>query len=199
MKNKSLHLVGLLLILVSFTLTQCKKGDPGPAGPAGPAGSNGAPGAPGSAGPQGPKGDTGTANVIYSTWLDVTFDADTSHTGTTIDTLGFYASISAAKLDSAILSGGEIKVYVNAGTSSNPDVFPLPYLSIYSGLNITAEFVKNEIFLYANFDASTVTQNGSKFLQYRYILIPGGVNGRVAKAINWNNYNEVKTYLGLKD
>jgi len=39
-----------------------------------------------------------------------------------------------------------------------------------------------------------------KYRQYRYILIPGSVNARVAKpAVNWNNYKEVQAYLGLKD
>ena len=52
--------------------TACSK--TGPTGPAGPAGQDGAAGA---AGPAGPKGDTGTANVIYSPWLDVTYKPDT--------------------------------------------------------------------------------------------------------------------------
>ncbi len=52
----------VLFTLVIFASCQ-KEGDEGPAGPAGPAGS------------QGPKGDTGVANVIYSEWLDVEFEA----------------------------------------------------------------------------------------------------------------------------
>jgi hypothetical protein len=34
-------------------------------------------------------------------------------------------------------------------------------------------------------------------LQYRYVLIPGGAS--VRRNVNWNNYEEVKAYLGLKD
>ncbi len=193
----SLLLVIILSLAVSSILVQCKKGDPGPAGPAG---SNGTQGPAGSAGPQGPKGDSGTANVIYSTWLDVNFVPDTIHSGTAIDTIGYYADINAAKLDSAIISGGEMKVYLNAKTSISPDVFPLPYFDIYSNLSISPEFFIGRIHLYSNADASTYTQDQLKYLQYRYILIPGGVTtGRFAKIINWNNYNEVKNLLGLND
>lgn len=44
------------------------------------------------------KSDTGTANVIYSSWLDVTYLADTIHIGTLVDTIGFYTNITAPKL-----------------------------------------------------------------------------------------------------
>src|SRR5829696_3128642 len=88
----------LVLTVVTLLSTGCSK--EGPAGPAG------AQGPQGQAGPQGPKGDTGTANVIYSNWLDVKFDADTVHNGNVVDTVGFSADINAPKLTNAILSGG---------------------------------------------------------------------------------------------
>jgi hypothetical protein len=154
----------------------------------------------GATGSQGPKGDTGTANVIYSNWLDVTYAADTIHNGTTIDTIGFYANVAASKLDSSILARGEIKVYLNLGTSSDPTVVPLPYFDVYTGVSISPAFQIQNIFLYADVDASTVTQNGSKYLQYRYILVPGSVPGNIiARPPNWNNYKEVQAYFGLKD
>ncbi|MGN6353999.1 MAG: hypothetical protein ACTHLB_11460, partial [Parafilimonas sp.] len=65
--------------------TACSK-----TGPEGPQGEQGPPGETGAQGEQGAKGDTGTANVIYSGWLDVTYDADTVHNGDAIDTIGFY-------------------------------------------------------------------------------------------------------------
>ncbi len=180
----------LLLFLITIVFANCKKGDTGPAGPAGPTGPNGGAGAPG------PKGDTGTANVIYSQWLDVPFLPDTVHNGTIIDTLGFFANVTAAKLDSLMISKGEIKVYVNLGSLANPFVAPLPYFDVYSGVSISPTFSVQRIFMYADADASTVTQNNVKFLQYRYILIPGSVGG-VMKQTNWNDYNQVKTALGL--
>jgi hypothetical protein len=39
-------------------------------------------------------------------------------------------------------------------------------------------------------------------LPLRYVLIPGGTGARYApgtKPINWDNYDEVKEYLGLTD
>ncbi|MDQ6845768.1 MAG: collagen-like protein, partial [Bacteroidota bacterium] len=121
----------MLLFLITIVFANCKKGDTGPAGPAG---ANGANGATGPTGPQGPKGDTGTANVIYSPWLDVAFLADTVHNGTIIDTLGYYAHIAAAKLDTNILARGEMKVYLNLGSAATPHVVPLPYFDIYTNV-----------------------------------------------------------------
>src|SRR3954464_11861709 len=106
------HHINLLICFVVISLlgASCQKGDTGPAGPQGPQGEQGQAGA---AGAPGPKGDTGTANVIYSNWLDVTYAADTAQNGTVIDTVGYYANVPAAKLDSPILAHGEIKVYLN--------------------------------------------------------------------------------------
>jgi len=184
------------LLAIALVVASCKKGDTGPAGAAGPTGPTGAAGG---TGPQGPQGDPGTANVIYSEWLDVAFTADTVHNGATIDTLGFFADIAATKLDSTMLVNGEMKVYMNFGTPAQPDVVPLPYLDIYSGVNITVDFTTQDIFLYANADASTVTINGAKRLQYRYILVPGGETARLAKKPNWKDYNAVKAFYGIKD
>jgi hypothetical protein len=188
------------LLAITLLFASCKKGDTGPAGPTGADGAPGAPGTPGAPGPQGPQGDSGTANVIYSSWLDVTYTADTTLTGTVIDTIGFYADITAVKLDSAILSGGDIKVYMNLGTSTDPAVFPLPYLDVYSGISVSPAFLLQDISLYSNANASTVTQNGLKYLQYRYILIPGGAKTELlSPSVDWNDYNSVKIYLNLKD
>jgi hypothetical protein len=195
MKAKSSLTLLASLVLITFIFTQCQKGDAGPAGAAGPAGPAGP------SGSTGPKGDTGTANVIYSPWLDVTYAADTVHNGASIDTVGFYATITALKLTNAILTNGEIKVYLNLQTAATPDIVPLPYYDVYTNININPDFSLQKIFLYSDINASTFTSSGQKLLQYRYILIPGSVpSGRLAKpAVDWNNYNEVKAYLGLTD
>ncbi len=185
----------ILVIVVSLFLTNCKKGDPGAQGPAG---QNGAAGPAGAQGPTGAKGDTGVANVYYSAWLTVPFLPDTIHNGNSIDTIGYYSNITAAKLDTNILFRGEMKVYVNLGTSANPVINVLPYFDAYSGINITPTFLLEKINIYSNADVSTVTQNGMKYLQYRYIFIPGS-NMVLRKIIDFNNYNEVKKYYGLKD
>jgi hypothetical protein len=187
------------LLAVTLLFANCKKGDDGATGPAGPAGANGA------AGPQGPQGDPGTANVIYSAWLDVEFTADTVHNGATVDTIGYFADIIPTKLDSAMLSNGEMKVYFNFGSASDPDIVPLPFIfPINNGASgtiyLNVDFLIQDIYLTSNIDLSSVTQNGVKYWQYRYILIPGGtVTTRTVRPPDWNDYNAVKAFYGLKD
>jgi len=193
---KRTSLLYLFLSLITLTLFfSCKKGDTGPAGPAGPTGAAGAAGANGATGAQGPKGDTGVANVIYSAWIDTTtWHADTTITGSVIDTIGYFATITADKLDLEMLNSGAIKVYMNLNTADDPVVFPLPYANgIYlNGLYVDIAFALNSILLYSNADLTDVP--------IRYILIPGSVlAGRGTKTINWKDYNQVKEYLHLKD
>ncbi len=198
--SKTLHflpyILGMALVMAVFS---CKKGDPGPAGPAGPAGPQGP------AGASGPAGQPGTANVIYSAWLDVTYTPikDTDATTGVIDTVAWVSQINAPGITNAILTSGEIKVYLNVGSAAQPAVFPLPITDLYAltgVLNINLYFTLQKINLYATDDASTFTSSGTKVWQYRYILIPGGTSGgRMAKSIDWNNYAEVQKYLGLKD
>src|SRR3954471_16623721 len=106
------------LLAASLLIVACKKGDPGPQGDKGDKGDAGAQGAKGATGG---KGDPGTANVLYSDWLDLTFTQDPSGI--------FFAQIDEDKLTDDILSKGEIKVYVNLSTAAEKVVFPLPFTS----------------------------------------------------------------------
>jgi len=202
MKQKSYLFLSLIVMTLFFS---CQKGDTGPAGPAGPtgaAGANGANGAAGAAGAQGPKGDTGTANVVYSDWLDVTFEPADA------DTTAWIAEIDAPKLVDSILDKGAIKVYFNAGSDSTDSqvVMALPiYEPFLLGAIINPYFTKQTITLISTGDVSSFIDNGNHYFQFRYILIPGGVhagratNGNAIKTINWNDYKQVKEYLHLKD
>ena len=191
---KRVQLPGLRIIFywalaIALVFTACKKGDTGPEGPAGPQGN---------AGPPGPKGDTGVANVIYSNWLDVSFDPLTTGGG---DTVAFDATILAPKLTADVINKGDVKVYFNANIATDPFIWPLPITDLFaftSILNLNVAFSVGEIYMYSDTDASsfTTTQN-QKAWQFRYIIIPGGRPAR--SAIDWNNYEQVKNYLGLKD
>jgi hypothetical protein len=176
------------LLAALLLIGACKKGDPGPQGEKGDKGDTGAPGATGATGS---KGDAGTANVLYSDWLDLGFAQDPSGV--------FFTQIEVDKLTEDILSKGEIKVYVNLGTVAEKVVFALPLIS--GTTQITPLYAPGVIELDATKNVSTLvnTQTGEKSRQYRYVLIPGGAHVRMNKQINWNNYEEVKTYLGLKD
>jgi hypothetical protein len=183
----------VVLFAITLLLSNCgKKGDPGAQGPAGQNGTAGP------AGPAGPKGDAGTANVIYSDWLDVAFLPDTVHNGSAVDTVGFHSIISAPKLDMDILTKGEMKIYVNLNSAADPAISVLPYFDVYTNIQITPTFLLQNIRLDSNIDPGTVTENGTKYLQYRYILIPGGTKA-ARKMVDFNNYNEVKKFYGLRD
>ena len=205
----NLNIAFCMLLALPLFFTSCSKTGPaGATGPAGPQGPAGAAGAAGTAGATGAQGAPGTANVIYSAWLDVTFqpgDTATNRTTGKLDTLNYNAFIPAPQLVDSILNKGSIKVYWNAGSETDTSgsfVVALPFNDLLlSGILTNTYFSNKTISLVSNADLSTYTQNGNKYFQFRYVLIPGGTAaGRNPKgAINWNNYAEVKKYLGLKD
>ena len=183
MKKINLFRFALLLTVVFVFASCAKDGDDGPQGPPGPAGP---------AGPQGvagPAGPIGTANVIYSNWLDVSFQEDPDNAG------NWQGQIVAAKLNNDIISKGEIKVYVNVNTPTEPVVLALP---VHLAFTIVPIFEIGAITLLSDIDAGTETTAGEKYFQYRYVLIPGGAPARMA-TVDWNNYEAVKKYLNLKD
>jgi len=188
-QQTGLRTIFFYMLAIGLSITACKKGDPGPKGDKGDKGDTGAAGA---AGATGAKGDPGTANVMYSNWLDLSFRLDTA-------SATYFTQIQEAKITDNFLSTGEIKVYVNLGPTDNKTVSPLPYTE--GTAQITPFYASGIIEIDANVNASTVTNSstGKKYRQYRYILIPGGTGLRKSTQVNWNNYDEVKAYLGLKD
>ncbi|HUQ64851.1 MAG TPA: hypothetical protein VM101_01765 [Flavitalea sp.] len=178
MINKPLFYPLIVIFSLAF-LVACSKGDAGPAGPAGPSGP---------AGPAGPSGPTGTANVIYSDWLDVTFEPNA-------DSSNWNASIPAPALSADILNQGEIKVYINFNTASDPVVFPLPYFD--GAVIINPVFFTDTIALVSTVDAGTISDTGGKFFQYRYVLIPGGQLANIPANVNLDKYADVKKYFKL--
>ncbi len=176
------------LFAITILFAYCKKGDTGATGATGPAGPAGAAGA---AGATGPKGDTGTANVMYSSWLNLSFTADSS--------IGYYTDLTVPGIDTSMLSTGEMKVYINVNTPQEPVILPLPYFDA-TGSSVQPLFFLQGIELQASFDASTYTDSsGAVYQQYRYILIPGGVlTGKQAHP-DWKDYNAVKSFYHIKD
>ncbi|HOA39329.1 MAG TPA: collagen-like protein [Flavihumibacter sp.] len=191
------RLSALALFAFSLSLTSCsKEGSTGPAGPAGPTGATGATGA---------KGETGTANVIYSDWLDVTFN----------DTTGV-ADVAAPSLTLDVLNKGSIKVYWNLSDETDPFIVSVPavispYLLFsaetlaqmwpsitdgnYPEIYVDAYYSEKLINLVSNYPVSS----SEGFSQFRYIIIPGGVQEGNRSAIDWKDYNSVKKYYQLKD
>ncbi|WP_276503012.1 hypothetical protein [Terrimonas pollutisoli] len=181
MKQKIFAIPYYPIIAIIILLASCKKGDTGSQGPAGP---------------------SGTANVFYTEWFNVDYNAETDSNG---DTIRFFATIPAPRLVDSIIAKGEIKVYFNKSVPTQPDVVPLPYFDpIYfdPAVVLNPKFNPGLIYLSSNYNMGTFDEGAQKRYQYRYILIPGGTAGRAApggKTIDWNNYKEVQAYLGLKD
>ncbi|KAA9037177.1 collagen-like protein [Ginsengibacter hankyongi] len=195
MKQKILTVRVILLLAVIVIIASCSK-----TGPTGPAGATGAQGPAGPTGSTGATGAPGTANVIYSPWLNVKFVG--------ADSTGWLGQISAPKLVDSIINRGDIKVFLNAGSDSANDqlIFPLPITDIaFTGAIINPYYQSQLINLLSTADVSSDSLRGYHYFQYRYILIPGGTTalpvsvGGTKKTINWNDYSQVKAYLGLKD
>ena len=189
MKHSFLRSSYVLVFTAALLFTACKKGDTGPAGEKGDAGEKGSTGATGAT------GKNGSANVIYSEWIDVTFNAvDTSYEGV----------IDAPKIVDSIVQKGEVKVYWNINTPAAPTIVALPFADngLIFGVKdflIFPIIQSGNIFLESTYNVSSRTAStGEKIFQFRYVIIPGGVTARTA-TIDWNDYSQVKAYLGLKD
>ncbi|MBF4515003.1 hypothetical protein IRZ71_01545 [Flavobacterium sp. ANB] len=130
----------------------------------------------GTNGVDGEKGDTGTANVIYSAWLT----APTAVAETIDGTSGMSTSINAPELSDDILAKGTILVYMSYGTGT----FTLPYTSLAGGTvnTITAISTLKKIKLFRFTHSGSGTVGLPTTLSWRYILIPGGVAAKTAKA-----------------
>lgn len=173
-------LAALLVIAISFS--SCSK-----EGPQGLQGEQGPQGAQGTQGAKGDKGEPGTANVIYSQWIDTLTYYLTSET--TTDTI--FGSLEVPALTADIVNNGDMKVYINLYTADDPYVISLPY---YTG---TGGFIEAYFFIGGIEILSNLNIDG---LPLRYVLIPGGTSARKAgPAVDWNDYNAVKKYLNLKD
>lgn len=193
MKHLLRSLPLLLLTTTTLFFVSCSKdsGEPG---------ADGAQGPPGSKGDKGDPGAVGTANVIYSNWLDVVYKPDTLHlAGGKIDTIGWYVGIDVPKLSKNLLATGDVKVFINLNESTDPVITPIPYVAS-SGINISYVAYEKVIEFYSNINAGTYVDGGLKYQQYRYVLIPGGTTARTATgSVDWNNYKSVQAFLGLKD
>jgi hypothetical protein len=189
MKHMFMRSTSVLFLAAALLVTACKKGDTGPAG------EKGEKGDPGATGATGATGKTGTANVIYSAWQDVTFNQ--------VDSFTAVGTITAPKIVDSIIQKGEVKVFWNVNTASSPTIVALPFHDdgVVFGISDLANIplIKvGTIALYSNYNLSSRTNSsGEKVFQYRYIIIPGGVSARAA--VNWNDYSQVQSYLGLKD
>jgi hypothetical protein len=156
-------------------------------------GTDGINGTNGTNGSNGTNGTTGTANVIYSDWTP-----GTAATVTNIDgTNGLSFLLPAPKLTQVILDKGTVLVYVKFAST----ILILPYTSTAGGTVNTITFFPElggiKIF---RFNHSGVgTSSLSMSLNYRYILIPGGVPAaKTSLDLKKMTYEEVCNYYKIK-
>lgn len=171
---------------------QGAKGDQGPQGVQGPKGDTGATGATGAAGatgPQGPKGDPGTTNVIYSDWFTPAF-VDWQK----ITEKSYLYGIIEAKITQDIIDKGVVLAYSRQVAGGPAYLLPM-MLETSSGLtnyNVAAALGKVNITFSELLDIQGKPATG---LQYRYVIIPGGVKTRAN--IDYTNFDEVAKAFGI--
>src|SRR5690606_11504048 len=173
-------------------------GPQGPQGPQGPAGPRGATGATGPQGPQGPQVPAGTANVIFSNWMSF----QQSQRDTTIDgTLLKVNHLPAPRLTQNIIDRGVVIVYWRYLNT----VVHLPYTSdagsgVGPAKTSTLNFVPKPGVIYiTRYTHDNSASVGFGTIQFRYVLIPGGVEASALANVDINNYDAVKSALQLTD
>ena len=173
---KQLSQIAMFFFVMLLVSAGCKKGDQGPAGP------------------QGADGAVGTANVIYSAWKYATNFNDT-----TIDNSALKAGyVAAPSLTTSILNSGTVLLYFTYGGGT----FNLPYTSNAGGKPNTISFTPmlNKILVTRFTHDNTNSVALSTLLQYRYVIIPGGVSGgRQAAHPDYNDYTAVCKYYNIAE
>lgn len=175
--RKSLFLFALPMLALALFIG-CE-GDEGPAGPKGDQGDQGI---------QGIQGETGTANVIYSGWINPAGEWRDST---------FYGNckvktINVPQLTSAIVSDGVTLCYYKSVSSlilpgAPTNVIPLPFTSISGTYNYTLDFwlktgrITFRAFTHDN-SATYAPESMFSHAEFRYVLIPGGVQATAKKA-----------------
>lgn len=153
------------------------------------------------------RGPVGTANVIYSDWVNIL----SWKTSIIFDTYHFYYDIAASKITQAILDKGAVIVYGKLN-GYNPTIWPtdnvavMPILISYKNIssgpintdiwsaitslnNIRIDFVNDQ-----NYYTSIANNH-----LFRYVIIPGGVHTTGSHHIDFSNYMEVKRVFHLID
>ncbi|RDY59901.1 collagen-like protein [Flagellimonas nanhaiensis] len=206
-KTKLIYTLAILFIGSLIASCSAEDGETGPAGPQGPQGEQGpagANGADGAQGEQGEQGDPGTANVMYSDWID-------TELGNNI--VGASASfvIDAPDIDEDMLDFGTILVYARrTDVSLGSLVYPLPVVfgaARQQSYYFRAQDGEIRISVATNEEGESAG-DGSFLEQYRYVLIPGGTpvtsgppGGLGSKAVDYSKmtYEQVAKHFNFEE
>ena len=178
------------ILVISLTTLSCSK-----EGAAGKDGSNG------TNGTNGTNGQTGTANVIYSNWINQNWNSSDLPTSK-------WMSIPEARITSTFFdNGGSILMFYRFQTST---IYPMPYQETnWKVIRKFVVFVPG--FISARLestapqpipnDANTYTE-GLTVPQFKYVLIPGGVpanRGTNSPEYNKMSYHEICTKFNIPE
>lgn len=163
----------------------------------GPAGSEGLEGLPG---PQGPKGDPGTSTNIVGTAFDVT---GTFNTG---NDYRIYFEFPKDKVE--VFESDAVLVYrqwetVKDGNNTLSVWRALPQTTFLPAgalqYNFDHTFVDVSMFVDTQFDRTTLESKWTANQKFRVVIVPADFpkNGRLAKPIDYTNYEEVNELLQL--
>lgn len=169
------------------------KGDTGATGPRGATGATGPAGARGATGATGPQGPAGTANVIYSGWVSFQqAERDTLLDGTNLKV----NHLPAPRLTQAIIDNGAIQVYMRFGTT----VLTLPYTARAGSRPNTVSFIPRpgRLFITRFTHDHTPPYLGFGAVQFRYVLIPGGVSASLSN-LDLRDYEAVRVAFNIID
>ncbi len=167
----------------------------------GPEGPQGEQGSQGPEGPEGPQGPAGTANVIYSDWTDFVADNWTDDYSAFGQRRRDYP-IDVPQIDGDILSMGTVKVYVRIPGVLGETVFPLPWIyGITKGIAQVLNYELDPGMITINFydlvDDSVDPGTFGDVVEYRYVIIPGGMPAKAANLPDLNDYYKVIEYYGI--
>jgi hypothetical protein len=170
---KKINLFFALTIAVSMLFQSCTK--------EGPAGATGATGATGAQGPAGPAGPGSIKSFTFTTSNWANFDPV------------WIATLNVSAITQNVLSNGAVLVYVKEGT----EYFQLP-LTIQQDTYFTTVQFTHDLGV-----VDVIVEDSDGLLPinpgtttFKVVVISGtGKN----PSVNYNDYNAVKTYYGLKD
>ncbi|MEC7264978.1 MAG: collagen-like protein [Bacteroidota bacterium] len=199
MKTNLLTVKTFLLMAMSIVLITSCSSDDGEDGAQGPQGEQGATGPQGPQGDQGEQGEPGTANVMYSDWVN-------TELGNSIATSSASFDIDAPEIDPDMLNFGTILVYGRRIDAIDGNtVYQLPMV-FGAARQQSYFFVATDgnirISVHANEEGDTVG-DGTFLAQYRYVLIPGGVStsGKSGSDMDFSKmtYEEVVDYFNIPE
>lgn len=190
MKN-SFKLLLITFLAIGLTSAACE-GPTGSDGPQGPQGEQGP------EGPQGPQGETGTANVIYSDWMNIAWNLVDGPTRKHM-----YVEESRV-VEEEFMATGTLLMYLKLETPEDIVIAALPFtnrtdnLFYVIGKAASGEGLEGIIMVLVATDSSTPVQSDWNDYQVRYVMIPGGVPAKM-KDDFLKDYEAVKEYYGIPD